>query len=306
MTGTLTAAYERCRLLNAHHGRSFYLATRLLPEWKRRHVHALYGLTRYADEIVDDLGSTATVAERAKALEAFGSGFFAALDGDRTTDPLLPAVVHTVRAFAIDRSVFERFFRSMAMDLDRDRYADYGDLLEYMEGSAAVIGEMTLPILEPLHPSAVEPARHLGFAFQLTNFIRDIGEDLRRGRVYLPAADLARFGVGRADLAGPTAGPAVRDLIRFEIARAREHYRLAEPGADLLAPSSRPCVRTAHALYAGILGEIEACDYQILRRRVAVPLGRRLRIAATNRFRAGRAYRSELRVSLPHPTTETA
>ncbi|GAA1795481.1 phytoene/squalene synthase family protein [Luedemannella flava] len=291
---TLTAAYERCRRLNARHGRSFYLATLLLPAWKRRHVHALYGLTRHADEIVDDLSSTATVAERGDALAAFADRFFAALDGSPAHDPLLPAVVHTVRAFDIDRDVFTRFFRSMTMDLTVSSYATYDDTLSYMEGSAAVIGEMTLPILEPLDPDALEPARQLGFAFQLTNFLRDVGEDLGRGRVYLPAEDLARFGVTRDDLAAPRASTAVRDLLAFEVARARAHYAAAEPGIDLLAPSSRPCVRTAHTLYGGILREIERADFQILRRRVAVPVRTRLGLFAKAHRSAVRAHRAEL------------
>jgi 15-cis-phytoene synthase len=294
---TLTAAYERCRRLNARHGRSFYLATLLLPPWKRRHVHALYGLTRYADDIVDDASATATVAERRAALTAFADGFFAALDGTPTDDPLLPAVVHTARAFAIDRSVFAAFFRAMASDLDVTRYPTYEDTLSYMEGSAAVIGEMTLPILEPLDPAAREPARQLGFAFQLTNFIRDVGEDLARGRIYLPQADLARFGVTAEDLAAPHASAAVRELLAFELARAREHYAAAEPGIALLAPSSRPCVRTAHDLYGGILGEIERADFQILHRRVAVPARTRLRVFVRARREAARAHRAELRGS---------
>ncbi|GAA1735952.1 phytoene/squalene synthase family protein [Luedemannella helvata] len=292
---TLTSAYERCRRLNARYGRSFYLATLLLPAWKRRHVHALYGLTRYADEIVDDLAATAAVEDRARALATFADEFFAALDGAPTHDPLLPAVVHTVRAFDIDREIFERFFRAMTMDLTVTAYETYDDTLSYMEGSAAVIGEMTLPILEPLEPAAREPARQLGFAFQLTNFVRDIGEDLARGRVYLPAQDLARFGVTRDDLAAPRASAAVRSLLAFEIARAREHYAAAEPGIDLLAPSSRPCVRTAHELYGGILRQIERADYEILRRRVAVPARTRLGLFARAHRAAARAHRAELR-----------
>ncbi len=292
---TLTSAYERCRRLNARHGRSFYLATMLLPAWKRRHVHALYGLTRYADEIVDDLAATARVEDRAEALADFAARFFAALDGAPTNDPLLPAVVHTVRAFAIDREVFERFFRAMTMDLTVTSYRTYDDTLSYMEGSAAVIGEMTLPILEPLDEAAREPARQLGFAFQLTNFLRDVGEDLARGRVYLPAEDLDRFGVTRDDLAAPRASAAVRALLEFEVARARAHYAAAEPGVELLAPSSRPCVRTAHTLYGGILHEIERADFEILRRRVAVSTRTRLGLFAKAHRAASRAHRAELR-----------
>jgi 15-cis-phytoene synthase len=261
----LTAAYERCRQLHARHGRTYYLATLLLPRWKRRHVHALYGFARYADEIVDDLASTLDGAGQAAALDAWGRRLFAGLHGAPVDDPVLPAVLHTVRAFDLEVGDVERFLASMAMDLRADGYRTYQDLLGYMEGSAAVIGTMLAPILESSDPpTAREHARQLGLAFQLTNFIRDVSEDYRRGRVYLPAEDLARFGVARADLAATTAGPAVAELLAFEVTRARAHYRAAEPVIALLAPSSRPCVRVAFDLYGGILTEVERAGYQVL------------------------------------------
>jgi phytoene synthase len=302
---TLSAAYERCRQLHARHGRTYYLATLLLPRWKRRHVHALYGFTRYADEIVDDLASSLDRAGQAAALRAWGDRFFAGLHGAPVQDPVLPAVLHTVRAFDLDVTDFERFLDSMAMDLTVDGYATYTDLLGYMEGSAAVIGTMMTPILEPTDPAAgraaSEHARQLGLAFQLTNFIRDVAEDLARGRVYLPAEDLERFGVRRADLAADQASPAVRELLAFEVTRARAHYRAAEPGIDLLAPSSRPCVRVAFDLYGGILDEVERAGYQVLDRRVRVPRHRRLGVAGRHWAAARAAARAERRVSVTTP-----
>ena len=156
---TLTAAYERCRQLHARHGRTYYLATLLLPAWKRRHVHALYGFVRYADEIVDDLDSTLSRHDQAAALEAWGAGFFAGLRGAHSDDPVLPAVLHTVRAFELDVADFEKFLASMALDLHVDGYRTYQELLGYMEGSAAVIGTMMSPILEPADPAAARSAR---------------------------------------------------------------------------------------------------------------------------------------------------
>jgi len=299
---TLTAAYERCRQLHARHGRTYYLATLLLPRWKRRHVHALYGFTRYADEIVDDLDSTLGRPGQAAALRAWGERFFAGLRGAPVEDPVLPAVLHTVRAFDLDVGDFGKFLDSMAMDLTVDGYATYPDLLGYMEGSAAVIGTMTTPILEPTDPVAARGhARQLGLAFQLTNFIRDVAEDSRRGRVYLPAEDLDRFGVRRADLAAAATTPAVRDLIAFEVERARAHYRAAEPGIELLAPSSRPCIRVAFDLYGGILDEVERAGYQVLDRRVAVPRRRRLGVAGRQLVAARTAARAERHVSVTTP-----
>jgi phytoene synthase len=173
----------------------------------------------------------------------------------------------------------------MAMDLTVAEYADYDATLAYMEGSAAVIGTMMLPILDPADPAAArEPARQLGLAFQLTNFIRDVGEDLDRGRVYLPQADLARFGLSPEDLRESwrrrEATPAVRELVAFEIGRARRHYAAAAPGIPMLAGSSQPCIRAAYAIYGGILDEIEAADHDVFARRAVVPTGRRLRLLA--------------------------
>jgi phytoene synthase len=299
---TLSAAYERCRQLHARHGRTYYLATLLLPRWKRRHVHALYGFTRYADEIVDDLASTLDPPAQAAALRSWGERFFAGLHGAPVDDPVLPAVLHTVRAFDLEVGDFEKFLASMAADLHTGSYRTYEDLCGYMEGSAAVIGTMMTPILEPSDPArAREHARQLGLAFQLTNFLRDIGEDLRRGRVYLPTADLERFGVTRADLAASTASPAVRALLAFEIDRARAHYAAAEPGIDLLAPSSQPCIRVAFELYGGILDEVERAGYQILDRRVRVPHRRRLQVAGRQLVAARAAARAERRVSVTTP-----
>jgi phytoene synthase len=288
----LAAAYGHCRQVHRRHGRSYYLATRLLPAWKRRHVHALYGFTRYADDIVDGTGAF-PVTERARRLEAWSTAFLGGLDtapvdGDAR---LLAAVRHTVRVFDLDLGDFRTFLDSMAMDLTVTSYQTYPDLLGYMAGSAAAIGTMMLPILQagPDGPTvgrerAKRPARELGLAFQLTNFIRDVGEDLDRGRLYLPLADLDRFGVDRADLLAARlagrSGPAVRALIRFEVTRARGHYAAASAGIGMLRPSSRPCIAAAFRIYGGILDEVEQQGYDVFARRAVVPAGRRLRLLA--------------------------
>ncbi|MCI4063637.1 phytoene/squalene synthase family protein [Micromonospora sp. R77] len=284
MDTDLTAAYARCQELHKRHGRTYYLATRLLPAWKRRHVHALYGFTRYADEIVDRTEDLPP-AERAARLEEWSARFVAGLHGEPVDDPLLPAVLHTIAVFDLDRGDFASFLRSMAMDLTVMAYPTYDDLLDYMEGSAAVIGTMMLPILGSSDPAAArEPARQLGFAFQLTNFIRDVAEDLDRGRTYLPDEDLAKFDVTREDLlAAKAAGrttPRIRELIEYEVTRAQAHYAAAAPGIPLLSPASQACMRTAYALYGGILDEVAAQDYDVFVRRALVPQRRRMAVAA--------------------------
>jgi phytoene synthase len=284
MDPALAAAYARCRALHRRHGRSYYLATRLLPSWKRRHVHALYGFTRYADEIVDRTDGLST-AERARRLRDWSDRFLAGLAGERVDDPLLPAVLHTIDVFAMDRADFATFLASMAMDLDVRAYDRYDDLLSYMEGSAAAIGTMMLPILEPAdRVLAREPARQLGLAFQLTNFIRDVGEDLDRERIYLPRADMEKFGVTPADLRAAAerraASPAIKALIAYEVGRAREHYAAAAPGVPMLAPASQACIRAAYHLYGGILDEVRRAGHDVFARRAVVPNRRRLAVVA--------------------------
>ncbi|MFI6821311.1 phytoene/squalene synthase family protein [Micromonospora sp. NPDC050187] len=283
MDTDLTAAYDRCRELHRRHGRTYYLATRLLPAWKRRHVHALYGFTRHADEIVDRTEALPP-AERAARLDEWSARFLAGLHGDPVDDPLLPAVLHTIAVFDLDRADFASFLRSMAMDLTVTSYRTYDDLIGYMEGSAAVIGTMMLPILGSTEPSAArEPARQLGLAFQLTNFIRDVAEDLDRGRTYLPDEDLAKFDVTREDLLAARARgrgtPKIRDLVEYEVSRAQAHYEAAAPGIVLLDPGSQACMRTAYALYGGILDEVAGQDYDVFTRRALVPRRQRLAVA---------------------------
>lgn len=289
----LRASYEACRQLNARHGRTYYLATLLLPAWKRPYVHALYGFARYADEIVDDLASTLSNAEKAEWLVGWGQQFLADVAAGGSEHPISRAVVDTVRRWDIPLQHVEDFLASMRMDLTVTAYDTYVDLMTYVHGSAAVIGLQMVPVLEPVVPRELaEPyAADLGVAFQLSNFVRDVGEDLRRGRVYLPAEDLRAFGVTREHLQhGVVDGP-VRRLLAFEVARTREIYRSATQGVRLLHPSSRPCVQTALALYGGILDEVEAADYRVLDRRVGVGPGRRARVAVPGLVRARSARR---------------
>lgn len=296
---TLTASYEHCRRLNARHGRSFYLATLLLPAWKRRHVHALYGFTRHVDDIVDACAETAAdTGGRARALDEVTRRLSASLAGETVEDPVLPAFVHTVRSFGIERTDLDAFLRSMRADLTVTRYGTYDDLLVYMEGSGAAIGLMMLPVLETMPGAgrrAREAARELGRAFQLTNFLRDVAEDLARGRVYLPQEDLAKFGVTEDDLHRAVPARALRDLVAFESDRARDHYRRALDGVELLAPSSRPCIRAAYELYGGILDEIAAAGHDVLTARARVPRRRRAAIFARHMLAASAAGRAERR-----------
>lgn len=278
MTPDLDAGYAECARLTRAHGTTYYWGTALLPRPQRRHVYAVYALCRLADDIVDaDGATTLRVAGTQRALEDFRSGFERALAGD-PPDDTLAAIAHTVHETGISTECFDRFFGAMAMDLTRTSYATWGDLCGYMEGSAAVIGEMMLPVLQPLDPRATGPARALGLAFQLTNFLRDVGEDLDRNRVYLPADDLARFG---ADPWRRTVDESWRGVMAFEVARNRELYDLARTGVPMLPPASARCVGTALDLYSRILERIEARDYDVFSGRARVPTWRKAVTAAS-------------------------
>ena len=275
MTAELARGYAECTRLTRAYGTTYYWGALLLPRASRRHVHAVYALCRLADDIVDAPGATLGDSASTRAeLSGFRSRFEDALVGaPRPGDDVLAAVAHTVATCGIEHECFDRFFDAMAMDLDVIRYETFADLCGYMEGSAAVIGEMMLPVLEPLSPRAIGPARSLGLAFQLTNFLRDVGEDLDRGRIYLPQADLRRFG---ADPSRRVVDEAWRAVMRFEIEQARELYREAEPGIGLLPPASARCVATAHRLYSAILERIEARDYDVFTGRARVPTSHKI------------------------------
>ena len=287
----LRASYELCRQLNAEHGKTYYLATLLLPPAKRPYVHALYGFARYADEIVDDLASTLTESQKAEQLKVWGNEFLAKFDSGHTDDPVCLAVLDTVRRWNIPREHFEAFLHSMTMDLTVAEYATYEDLYEYVYGSAAVIGLQMVPILEPTSQDAYKYATELGVAFQLANFIRDVGEDLERGRVYLPLEELAQFGVTRADLEARVATPEIKAALKYQIARVRQLEESSRAGIAMLGASAQPCIETARILYCGIVNAVEDIDYEVFAKRATVSLTRRLRVAVPAYWQARKLWR---------------
>ncbi len=290
----LRESYRYCRKLNAQHGRTYFLATRLLAPAQRPAVHALYGFARYADDILDDLNSDAGVDERSARLELLASRFVKA---DAASEPVLPAVLDTARTYRIPLSLFDEFLTSMRMDLTVTDYPDRPALNHYMRGSAEVIGLQMLPILGTVGPLRdAEPcAEALGRAFQLTNFLRDINEDLDRNRVYLPADELAAFDVDRELLIwchdNQRTEPRVRQALAAQHGITRAIYREAHKGIALLAPQSRPCVTAAFTLYSEILDRIEDIDFAVFSQRASVGMGRRLQVFTGGLVRARRARR---------------
>lgn len=300
----LRRAYNRCRRTAAAHGRTYYLATRLLAADQRPAVHALYAFARMVDDIVDDPDAASDPAIMLDSVEftlrtSWSKPTAAPPPGPPRPGPLPAgfgeialALTDTVARFAIDSRHFWSFLDSMRMDapgspLFRNRYPTMAALDEYMRGSAAAIGLQLLPVLGTVGPhAAAEPAAAaLGNAFQLTNFLRDTGEDLDRDRIYLPADELAAFGVDEALLRHchrtRHTDRRVRRALAHLIAVNRDLYRRARPGIDLLAPRVRPGIRAAATIYAAILDRIEDSGYDVFAHRAVVPNHRRLRLAAT-------------------------
>ena len=275
----LRASYLECKRLNSLHGKTYYLATLLLPKAKRPHVHALYGFARYADEIVDDLSSTLTIEEKAKVLKVWGEKVLEDIRLGRSDDHVGRALVDTVQRFNIPIEHFEAFLHSMTMDLTVTEYQSYDDLMEYVYGSAAVIGLQMVPILGASDPKAYEAAQKLGIAFQLANFIRDVSEDLDRGRIYLPLDDLKTAGVSKEMLAAKKLTPEIKQALQYQIERVRRLQREAAEGITLLDLVSQPCINAASELYCGIVDEVEKINYEIFTHRAKTSTWRRLKVA---------------------------
>jgi phytoene synthase len=299
----LAAAYARCAAIAAEHGRSYHLATRLLPADRRPAVHALYAAARTADDLVDQPGP-----DPAADLAAWSTAVLTDLEKGWSDDPVRLALVDTYRRYDIAVEHLVDFLSAMTSDLDVTGYATMDALDRYMWGSAAVIGLQVLPVLgtAPGVPRAeAEPyAIALGEAFQLTNFLRDVGEDVDRGRVYLPADLMAAHGVTREQLAQKRHDARFADLMREMVALVRRRYDDAAPGTALLARESRDCVRAATALYGGILREIERADYRVLERRVSVSRPRRLAVFA-RRLTAAQLARVSVTMAKPKRTSST-
>lgn len=282
----LRASYEECKRLNSLHGKTYYLATLLLPQAKRPHVHALYGFARYADEIVDDLASSLSIAEKSALLKSWGDGVLADIRRGTSKDHVGRALVDTVQRFNIPIAHFEAFLHSMTMDLSIIEYQTYDDLMEYVYGSAAVIGLQMVPILGAIDPAAYAAAEKLGIAFQLANFIRDVGEDLDRGRIYLPLDELQAAGVTPSMLAAKKLTPEIKTALIFQIARVRRLQEEAAAGIKLLDRSSQPCIYAASELYCGIVDEVEKINFAIFTRRATTSTWRRLKVALPAYIRA--------------------
>ncbi|HRD21646.1 MAG TPA: phytoene/squalene synthase family protein [Candidatus Nanopelagicus sp.] len=286
----LKLSYLECKRLNSLHGKTYFLATKFLPPNKRPFVHALYGFARYADEIVDDLQSTLTDSEKISALNSWSETILSDIRSGKSNDTIGLALVDTVNRFNIPIAYFEAFLHSMSMDLHINEYQTYEDLYEYVYGSAAVIGLQMIPILGVVSPGSIEEANYaaekLGVAFQLANFIRDVSEDLDRGRVYLPIEELSSHNVTREMLEQRHLTKEIKNALQEQISRVRKLQKESSAGIKLLQPSSRACIEAASELYCGIVDEVEKIDYEIFKTRAKTSNWRRLKVALPAYLRA--------------------
>jgi 15-cis-phytoene synthase len=276
---SLAEAYELCRKVQKAHSRTYYFSTRLFPAEVRPRVHALYAFMRYADEIVDHPHELPLDAQLA-VLEEFEAETMEAVSGEEVPNPILRAYADTVRRCGIDPGTIAAFIKSMKMDTSVFRYPTFSDLETYTYGSAAVVGLMMCRVVGVADERADPHAKALGVAMQLSNFLRDVGEDWRRGRVYLPVEDLERFGCTEHDLASCIVDERFVSLMRYEIDRARKLYEVADEGMRFIPRGRRFPVVVARELYAAILDRIEAQDYDVFSRRAQVSRPGKLLFAA--------------------------
>lgn len=282
----LAAAYEHCRLVNKHYGKTYYFSTCFFPAAIRSAVHALYAWVRYPDEWVDNPDGIPLSAQREK-LAGWRSATEAALKTGKSDHPVLAAWADSALTHAVPLDYMMDFIAAMEQDLTVTEYPTFDDLKGYTWGSASVVGLMMCHLLGAKDAAAVPHATSLGLAMQLTNFIRDVGEDWRdRGRIYLPLEDMERFGVRKEDLARGELNENICALLQFEIERTRTIYEHADDGMQYLPPDARLPVRLARVLYARILDKVEQNGCDVFSRRARVPTWEKLLVLAREQQRA--------------------
>jgi phytoene synthase len=280
ITGSSARARDAARALTKASRSNFYYAFLFLPRPQREALYAVYAFCRVSDDLVDEAAMTPgnTPVRTLEHLKAWRADLDACFHG-QAQHPVLQRLAEAVQTFRIPRLYLEELLNGVEMDLERTRYASFAELQQYCYRVAGVVGLMCIEIFGYRRPETRSYAEQLGTAFQLTNILRDLGTDMDRGRLYLPQEDLARFGVTEADIAGRRRTPAFRDLMRFEVGRARHFYEAAR--ASLPAEDRRAMLapEIMGAIYARLLHRIEASDYDVFTRRIRLSDAARLRLA---------------------------
>ncbi len=276
MNQSAVQGFRAARSITKQHAKTFYFASHFLPAAKRAAAYAVYAVCRMSDDVVDRDPSAAV----AKNLAHMQQRIHAVYDGAPLSDDLLSAFRETVTTFAIPQCYFDELIAGMFMDLNHTAYETFAALYQYCYKVAGVVGLMMLKIFGADNPAAETHAVHLGIAMQLTNILRDIREDLERGRVYLPQQELQQFGVSSESLSRGRVDAAFTSLMQFQIRRTRAYYALAADGIKMLADRrSRFVVSAMKELYAGILAVIEKNNYDVFRTRAHVHTAAKLATA---------------------------
>lgn len=278
--------YEQCRRIHRRYGTSYYFATRFFDKSVRKSVHALYAFVRVPDEWVDTIGDK-DVARLQKRLDDYENALHMAVAGNQVEHPVLRAFADTVHRHQIPLTLVNDFLNAMRMDLTQTRYETFDDLQRYMWGSASVVGIMMCHILGATQPEALDRAATMGTAMQLTNFLRDIAEDWERGRVYLPQSELHRFQIDESQIARRRMDESFRQMMAFQIERARQFYAEGESGIPLLPCSAQYPTLLGSRLYSRILHVIERNNYDIFSGRARTSTPEKIGIA----FHTYRAWR---------------
>lgn len=267
---------ESARGVMAKGSKSFFLASRFLPRHTAADAQILYWFCRSSDDIVDSPGS---IHEKRAAFHSWVLEVNRALNGEPCANELLVALARIVTTHRIPVRYVEEFFEGLRLDLNAARYETWSDLSRYCYGVASTVGLMMSHVIG-FSEGALPYAIQLGLAMQLTNILRDIGEDLANGRIYLPSAEMRRCGYSESQLRARERNDSFRSLMRAEIERADRLYAEAEPGIDLLHADARFAIRSASRIYQRILRQIERNGYDVFGQRAVVPLTRKLTIAA--------------------------
>lgn len=271
-----------CQSLHRLHGVSYYFATTFFPKKMREDTYVVYAFFRIPDEYVDN---TTNKNEAAQKLQQWSQAWHEAYTTKNSTDPVLQETARVFYEYNIPFTYSEAFLKAMEMDLSKTRYMNYPELQEYMYGSAAAVGLIMSHIIGFSAPTALAYAEKLGYAMQLTNFIRDIGEDYqKRGRIYIPLDECARFGVTEDMIARGQVTPELNSLLQFQIARAQQLYSESRAGIALLNKPGRLPVKIATTLYSAILHKIAQNKYDVFTKRASTSTKEKISLSLKTLF----------------------
>jgi 15-cis-phytoene synthase len=268
----LMKAYSHCRAITRHHAKTFYMATRFLPNHKQRSIFAIYGLCRYLDDLVDE-GEDLVVQKKiskleiVEKLEVFKIKLINTYEGIEHQDPILMAFSDTLTRFDISLDLPLLLMEGVKMDLIKSRYETFDELYDYSYKVASVVGLMTSEIFGYNNPKAIDYAIDLGIAMQLTNILRDVGEDLEKDRIYLPREELKKFGISEKDLFQHKLNDNFIEMMKFQVERANSYYERSDLGIPMLTRDSRLPVGLARENYSRILKKIEENNYDVFSQR---------------------------------------